>query len=82
MSKKYRYLAQKRDSYNNYIVTIYLCKKYMPNNYITCKTCLSRAGETNESSLMNFLSKDSYYDKQTYWNFKLKKLINSTDSLS
>ena len=47
MSKKYRYLAQKRDSYNNYMVTIYLCKKYMPNNYITCKTCLSRAGETN-----------------------------------
>ena len=47
MSKKYRYLAQKRDSYNNYMVTIYLCKKYMPNNYITCKTYLSRAGETN-----------------------------------
>ena len=73
MSKKYRYLAQKRDSYNNYMVTIYLCKKYMPNNYITCKTCLSRAGETRQ--------KQKDYDKQVYWNFKLKKFINSTDSL-
>jgi len=44
MSKKYQYLAKKRES-NAYFETQTLCILKKPNNATNCRTCLCRAGQ-------------------------------------